>query len=58
MNREPYRNRNQLTTKYRDINKKIMFFNDIYNNLKGQLPSDLNDAQILTEALKSYKVQN
>ena len=58
MGRGSCRDHHQLATKYRDMSKKITMFNGIYNNLKRQWRSGSNDAQILTQALKSYKIQN
>lgn len=58
MGRGNYRKRDTLTTKFREMGKKITFFNGIYNNLKRQWAGGTNDKKTLIDADKSYKIQN
>ncbi|XP_023752780.1 uncharacterized protein LOC111901134 isoform X1 [Lactuca sativa] len=58
MGRYDYRTHHQLNSKWRDINRKVMKFNDIYNNLLNERGSGHSEADILRAALEQYRSEH
>ncbi|XP_023761630.2 uncharacterized protein LOC111910070 [Lactuca sativa] len=52
MNRGEYRSKHQVCSKWGKMNKEVMLFNDLWNNMKRQWKSRESDEVILKKALK------
>ncbi|KAJ9566339.1 hypothetical protein OSB04_002305 [Centaurea solstitialis] len=52
----PYRTHHQLTAKWRAMNKKIMAFNGIYNQIMNNRPSRQNDVNLLKKVRSQYQM--
>ncbi|KAL7599502.1 hypothetical protein Lser_V15G24302 [Lactuca serriola] len=58
MNRGEYRSKHQVYSKWGKMNKEVMLFNDLWNNMKRQWKSGESDEVILKKALKVYQKEN
>ncbi|KAJ9562490.1 hypothetical protein OSB04_007650 [Centaurea solstitialis] len=52
----PYRTHHQLTAKWRAMNKKIMAFNGIYNQIMNNRPSGQSDVNLLKMVRSQYQM--
>ncbi|KAJ9557934.1 hypothetical protein OSB04_012548 [Centaurea solstitialis] len=52
----PYRTHHQLTAKWRAMNKKIMAFNGIYNQIMNNRPSGQSDVNLLKKVRSQYQM--
>ncbi|KAL7594845.1 hypothetical protein Lser_V15G31187 [Lactuca serriola] len=58
MNRGEYHTKHQVYSKWGKMNKEIMLFNDLYNNVNRQWKSGESNEVILKKALKVYQKEN
>ncbi|KAL7585265.1 hypothetical protein Lser_V15G42690 [Lactuca serriola] len=58
MGRGEYRSKHQVYSKWGKMNKEVMLFNDLWNNMKRQWKSGESDEVILQKALKVYQQEN
>ncbi|XP_023771991.1 uncharacterized protein LOC111920650 [Lactuca sativa] len=58
MNHGEHRSKHQVYSKLGKMNKEIMLFNDLYNNMKLQWKRGESDYVILRKALKVYQKEN
>ncbi|XP_023735378.2 glutathione S-transferase T3-like [Lactuca sativa] len=58
MNHGEHRSKHQVYLKWGKMNKEVMLFNDLYNNMKRQWKSGENDDVILRKALEVYQKEN
>ncbi|KAJ9537242.1 hypothetical protein OSB04_029975 [Centaurea solstitialis] len=52
----PYRTHHQLTTKWKAMNKKILAFNGIYNQIMNNMASGESDVNLLKQARSPYQM--
>lgn len=58
INLHEYRTKDQVYLKQGKMNKEVMLFSNLYNNMKRQWRSGKSDVVILQKALKVYEQEN